>query len=386
MDFDLGEDTRLMRDAFLDWVKGELVPLEQSERVDPDAGIPDALVRRVRRRSAELGYYSHHMPEEVSGGGFSMVDSVVLREAAGSTGSPLAAVAIAGPEGPSPMHLMFDARQREKYLAPLIHGGTSACFMLSEPGAGSDAQALRTRAERRGDGFVLNGTKHFITNGKEAAWGVVFAATDPERRARGGISAFIVEPGMYRVGRAHHGMAGFEGQTEIVFEDAEVPAENLVGREGFAFPAAMKFLGTGRLQIAANCVGIAEYLLGLGVEYSKARETFGEPLAARQAIQWMIADSATEIYAARHMCRHAAWLVDQGKEATRELSMCKLHATEMVNRVCDRMLQIHGGVGWMRGVAVERYYRQLRVLRIVEGASEIQRVIIARSYVGDLAR
>ena len=191
---------------------------------------------------------------------------------------------------------------------------------------------------------------------------------------------------MYRVGSAHHGMAGSEGQTEIVFEDGEVPAENLVGKEGFAFPAAMSFLGTGRLQIAANCVGIAEYLLALGVDYAKQRETFGEPLAARQGIQWMIADSATEIYGARHMCHHAAWLVDKGVDATRELSMCKLHATEMVNRVCDRVLQIFGGVGWMRGCPTERYYRQLRVLRIVEGASEIQRMIIARSYLGALAR
>jgi acyl-CoA dehydrogenase len=386
MDFELGDDTRLMRDAFLDWVKGELVPLEEKEKVDPDAGIPEELVARVRRRSAELGYYSHHMPAEVGGGGFTMLDSVVLREAAGSTGSVLAGVAIAGPEGPSPMHLMFDARQREKYLAPLVRGETSVCFMLSEPGAGSDAQAVSTRAEKRGDHYVLNGAKHFITNGKHASWGVVFAATDPAKKAKGGISAFIVERGMYQVGRAHQGMAGFEGQTEIVFEDAVVPAENLVGREGFAFGAAMKFLGTGRLQIAANCVGIAEYLLGVGTAYAKQRETFGEPLAARQAIQWMIADSATEIYAARHMCRHAAWLVDRGEDATRELSMCKLHATEMVNRVCDRVLQIHGGVGWMRGYPTERYYRQLRVLRIVEGASEIQRMIIARSVLGDGAR
>ena len=381
MDLELPEATRLMRDGFLDWVKRELAPLEEEQHIDPDAGIPEALVRRVRRRSAELGYYSHHMPEAVGGAGFSMVDSVVLREAAGSTGSPLASVAIAGPEGPSPMHLLFDARQREKYLLPLVRGDTSACFMLSEPGAGSDAQAIATRAERRGDHYVLNGTKHFITNGKHADWGVVFAATDPRKRARGGISAFIVERGTYQVGRPHQGMAGFEGQTEILFEDARVPAENLVGPEGHAFPAAMQFLGTGRLQIAANCVGVAEYLLAQGTSYAKQRETFGEPLASRQGIQWMLADSATEIYAARHMCRHAAWLVDRKEEATRELSMCKLFATEMVNRVCDRVLQIHGGVGWMRGVPVERYYRQLRVLRIVEGASEIQRMIIARSVI-----
>jgi alkylation response protein AidB-like acyl-CoA dehydrogenase len=174
--------------------------------------------------------------------------------------------------------------------------------------------------------------------------------------------------------------------VEIIFEDAEVPVENRVGEEGQAFLAAMYFLGNGRLQIAASCVGIAEYLLGLGVAYAGQRETFGKPIGARQAVQWMIADSATEIYAARHMCRHAAWLVDRKEDAMRELSMCKVFATEMVNHVCDRMLQIHGGSGWMRESPIERLYRQLRVLRIVEGTSEIQRMIIARSILGDMAR
>ncbi|MCA9523360.1 MAG: acyl-CoA dehydrogenase, partial [Myxococcales bacterium] len=262
----------------------------------------------------------------------------------------------------------------------------SACFMLTEPGAGSDAQSIATRAQRDGDVYLLNGTKHFITNGKHADWGVVFAVTDSSKRAKGGISAFIVEPGMYRLGRAHQGMWGHEDQVEIVFEDARVPAENLVGKEGWAFVTAMSFLGTGRLQIAANCLGIADYLLRLGSEYAKERKTFGEPIGSRQSIQWMLADSATELYAARQMCYHCAWLIDEGKNAMAELSMCKLYATEMVNRVCDRVLQIHGGMGWMRDCPTERYYRYLRMLRIVEGSSEIQRLIIARTMLGDLAR
>jgi acyl-CoA dehydrogenase len=386
MDFELSEETRMMRDAFVQWVDRELRPMEEREKIDPDKGIPVELTAQVRRRSAELGYYAHHMPEEVGGGGFRMLDSVILREAAGATGSVLAALAIAGPEGPSPMHLTFNAAQRDKYLGPVIRGEQSACFMLSEPGAGSDAQNIATRAEKRGEQWILNGTKHFITNGRHAKWGVVFATNDASKKAKGGISAFIVEPGMYRVGRAHEGMAGFEGQCEIIFEDSAVPAENLVGQEGFGFAAAMSFLGTGRLQIAANAVGIADYLLKLGVDYATQRHTFGKPIGARQGIQWMIADSATEIYAARHMCYHCAWLVDQGKDATTEMSMCKLFATEMVNRVCDRVLQIFGGMGWMRETPTERYYRSLRVLRIVEGTSEIQRMMIARALLGPVAR
>lgn len=376
-----------MRDSFVDWVKRELIPLQDKEKLDPDEGIPAEIVDQVRKRSAELGYYSHHMPEEVGGGGFSNLDSSILREACGKTGSFLASVAIAGPEGPSPMHLMFNEAQREKYLAPLIAGDTSACFMLSEPGAGSDAQNVRCRAEKKNGKWVLNGTKHFITNGERADWGVVFAANDPSKGAKGGISAFIVDPSMYKVGRRHNGMAGRGGgQVEIVFEDAEVPEENLVGQEGMAFITAMTFLGTGRLQIAANAVGVAEYLLEVGVEYAQTREAFGKPIGSQQAIQWMIADSATEIYAARNMVYHTSWLLDKGEAPQKELSMCKLYATEMVNKVCDRMLQIHGGMGWMKECPTERYYRQLRVLRIVEGTSEIQRLVIARSYLGRLAR
>lgn len=387
MDFTLSEDTRAVRDAFNQWVTREVIPLEKKEQLDPDAGIPSSIVAEIRKKSAELGFYAHHMPEEVGGGGFSNLDSSILREACGKTGSFLASYAIAGPEGPSPMHLMFNAPQRERYLSPLIAGETSACFMLSEPGAGSDAQNIQTRAEKRNGKWILNGTKHFITNGKQADWGVVFATSDPGKGAKGGISAFIVTPGMYQVGHAHRAMAGHEGQTEMVFEDAEVPPENLVGEEGMAFLTAMQFLGIGRLQIAANCVGVADYLLGLGVEYAGTRRAFGQAIGANQGVQWLLADSATELYAARNMVYHTSWLVDsKQRDATQELSMCKLYATEMVNRVCDRVLQIHGGAGWMKDCPTERYFRALRVLRIVEGTSEIQRMVIARCLLGRAAR
>jgi alkylation response protein AidB-like acyl-CoA dehydrogenase len=379
MDFSLSEDTRLFRDSYVQWVDRELRPLEVKLGVTQDTPIDRELAGKIRRQSAELGFWAHHMPEEVGGGGLSNLDSVVLREACGQTGSVLGSLALAGPEGPSPMHLVFDAAQREKYLAPVMRAEQTCCFMLSEPGAGSDAQNVSCRAEKRGDTWVLNGTKHFISNAHHADWGVVFAANDPAKKARGGISAFIVEKGQFKVGRQHEGMAGYEGQAEVIFEDVEVPASQLVGREGYGFAQAMAFLGTGRLHIAASAVGVAQFLLELGIAHAKERQSFGKPIAANQAIQWMLADSATEIYAARHMCHHAAWLLDQGEDAAKEMSMCKLFATEMVNRVCDRVLQIHGGMGWMKECRTEGFYRSLRVLRIVEGTSEIQRMMIARA-------
>ena len=386
MNFELSEETRLLRDSFVQWVERELKPLEEKHKITLDEPIPEEIVKKVRSESAELGFWAHHMPEEVGGGGLSEVDGIVLREACGQTGSVLASLALAGPEGPSPMHLVFNEAQRAKYLAPLIEAKTTCCFMLSEPGAGSDAQAITTRAEKRGDEWVLNGVKHFISNGHNADWGVVFALTDAEKRAKGGISAFIIERDQWKVGRVHDAMAGFEGQAEIVLEDAVVPAENVVGREGWGFAEAMRFLGTGRLHISAGAVGVAQFLLDLGAEYAGQRKSFGKPIGAYQGIQWMLADSATEIYAARNMIYHCAWLVDQGKDATKEMSMCKLFSTEMVNRVCDRVLQIHGGMGWMKDTRTEGFYRSLRVLRIVEGTSEIQRMMIARAVLGEAAR
>lgn len=384
MDFNVSEDTRMLLDSYLKWVNEELIPLESARGISQDAELPPDVARTVRMKSAELGFYTHHMPEEVGGAGLSMMDSVMLREAAGKTGSVLASVAIAGPEGPSPMHLVFDAAQRAKYLAPVMRGEKSCCFMLTEPGAGSDAQAIQTKATKKGDRWVLNGTKHFITNGRHADWGVVFAVTDAEKRARGGISAFIVERGQFALGQPNHGMSGFEGLSEIVFDDVEIDGAQLVGKEGWGFAQAMGFLGVGRLWISAMCVGVAAHLLELGLEHARTRKAFGKPIGAQQGLQWMLADCATEIYAARQMVHHCAWLVDQKRDANTEMSMCKVYATEMVNRVCDRVLQLHGGMGWMKESRTEGWYRSLRVLRIVEGTSEVQRNIIGRALLGDL--
>jgi acyl-CoA dehydrogenase len=271
--------------------------------------------------------------------------------------------------------------QKERYLPDLCSGKKLAGFALTEPDAGSDAQAIRTRAVRDGDHFVLNGTKHFITNGAQADFAIVFAVTDPEKKAQGGITAFIVDKGTpgFSVGKNQRTMAGDTSQVELIFSDARVPATNIVGTEGFGFYAAMKFLNTGRAYIGALCLGIAEYCVRIATEYAKDRKTFGKPIGKYQAVQWMLADSAVEIEAARWMTYRLAWLCDQGEEPMRESSMVKLYNTEMVNRVADRAVQIFGGMGYLAEGPVERIFRFVRMLRIVEGTSEIQRLVIART-------
>ena len=384
MDFAIPEEIRMVLDAHRKFVEQELLPLEREsgfDRRDPDEEIPQELLERVRRRSGELGFYGIHMPEEAGGGGLSNVGVTLLREQAFAFGSPLAALSLAGPEGPSLILMDANEQQRKKFVEPLVRGEISCAFALTEPGAGSDAQNIHTRAVRHGDDYVLNGQKVFITNGKYAHFAIVFAVTDPGRKARGGISAFLVEKGApgFRVGRDNVGMVGGGTQVELIFEDCRVPAQNLLGQEGYAFASAMRFLGAGRLSIAAMCLGIADYLLRRSTSYAKQRETFGRPIADRQAIQWMLAEMATELYAARQMAYHASWKCDQGDPIIQESSMCKLYATEMVNKVADHAVQIHGGMGWMRELDIERYFRQVRVLRIVEGTSEVQKMIIART-------
>jgi acyl-CoA dehydrogenase len=275
--------------------------------------------------------------------------------------------------------------QKRKYLPKIASGEWTACFALTEPEAGSDAANIKTRAELKGDHWVLNGRKCFITNGDIADVATVFAVTDPQKRAKGGITAFIVEktfPGFY-VGTIEKKM-GLRGShtAELIFEDCIVPRENVIGGDqmiGYGFKTAMKVLDKGRLTMGACAVGAAQTLLELSVKYAKQRVQFGRPIAEFQAIQFMLAEMATNIYAARQMVYHAAWLRDQrGTSVIKEASMVKLFCTEMVNRVADMALQIHGGMGYMKDYPIERFYRDVRLMRIYEGTSEIQKIVIAR--------
>jgi acyl-CoA dehydrogenase len=337
----------------------------------------------LRKKSAEVGYYGAHLPEDVGGWGLSVLGTTLLVESAGQSGLRFATYVLGppNPEAPTPLLLDCSPELQKRYLVPLVKAEKTMCFALTEPEAGSDAQAIATRAVRDGDSYVLNGRKHFITNGAGADFAVVFAVTDPEKKAQGGITAFLVDKGSpgFQVGKRQKTMAGDTNQYELIFDDVRVPATNIVGQEGFGFYSAMKFLNAGRSYIGAMCVGIADYCVNVATDYAKDRKTFGKPIGKYQAIQWMLADSVVEIEAARWMTYHLAWMCDQGEQPMRESSIVKLYNTEMVNKVADRAVQIFGGMGYLTEGPVERIYRFVRMLRIVEGTSEVQRLVIART-------
>ncbi|MDQ3951520.1 MAG: acyl-CoA dehydrogenase family protein [Actinomycetota bacterium] len=384
MEFSIPPEYEELRRNLAEFVDRELKPLEAAE-LDPESDdVPVELIDRVRRRAAELGFYAADFPEDVGGSGLPQLGMVLLREAAPVTGCRLAGFTTYGPEGPTGLLLSGTDEQKKKYLVPLVNADKSMCFALTEPDAGSDAQSLRTTATRDGTDWVLNGTKHFITNGKHADFALVFAANDRALKAQGGITAFIVEKGTpgFSVGRAQRGMLDADGQYELIFEDCRVPEEQILGgpgNAGMGFYSAMQFLAMGRLSIAATCNGIAEYALGLGIDYAKQRVAFDRPIGKNQYVQGHIVDSLVELKASRLMTYECAWKYDDGDQVIQESSIVKLYAAEMVNRVVDRMIQVHGGMGWMRELPLERLYRLVRIFRIVEGTSEIQKYVIAKT-------
>ncbi|UCD57447.1 MAG: acyl-CoA dehydrogenase family protein [Candidatus Hydrogenedentota bacterium] len=378
MDFEIPEETRQLRDAVRRFIEREIKPLDEQIKEEDD--IPLDLITEARRRGVAAGFYGMYMPEEVGGGGLDLITTVLVFEDIAGQGSRMARFALGAHGGPTPILLACNEEQRERFLMPVMRGEKTNCFALTEPGAGSDAAAIQTTAVKDGDNYVLNGVKHFITNGPYADFAMVYAVTDKTLRARGGVTCFLVEKGTpgFSVARVQKTMSGDNLQAELAFEDCVVPSENILGEAGQGFLLAMQWIGHGRLLIGAMCVGVAEHLLKMSTDYAKQRVQFGKPIASKQAIQWMLADSATEIYASRMMLYNAAWKAEQGENIIKETSMVKLYATEMVNRVADRALQIHGGMGYMREFPIERIFREVRVLRIVEGTSEIQRFIISR--------
>jgi len=386
VDFTIPDEYRALTDSFRDFLDREVRPVEERFRpqLQDDELTPEMLEAglALRRRSAELGFYAAYMPEEVGGGGLSSLGYTLLVEEGAKIGLRFAAFVLGppNPESPTPILMALPEHLREQHVIPLVRAEKTMCFALTEPGAGSDAQSITTSAILDGDGWVLNGRKHFITGGAHADLALVFAVTDREKRAAGGITAFLVErdtPG-FSVGKRQRTIAG-TSPAELVFEDCRVPADHVVGEVGYGFQTAMTFLNAGRAFIGALCVGIADHLVRICTEYAKDRTTFGKPIGRYQAIQWMLADSALEVHAARLMTYHLAWLVDQGEQPIRESSMVKLNNTEMVGRVADRAVQIFGGMGLLTEGPVEQVYRWVRMLRIVEGTSEIQRLVIARS-------
>lgn len=375
MDFTLPEELVMFRDTLRKFVDKELEPI--AEKVEEEDRIPDETVAKM----AELGLFGLSIPADYGGFGMSVLGQCVAMEELSRTNACFR-TRIGTNNGIGSMGIVRAGTeaQRRKFLPKLATGEMIGAFALTEPNAGSDASAIRTTAVRKGDKYILNGMKHFITNGDIADVSTVMAVTDRSKGTKG-ISAFLVEKGFkgFSVGTIERKM-GFRGShtCELVFDDCEVPAENLLGREGEGFKIAMQILDKGRLTMGACALGSLEKLIDLSRDYAAMRVTFGEPIINRQAIQWMLVNMAIDAYAVRNAVYNAAWKMDRGDRVTKEAAMVKVLASEAAWRASDSAVQIHGGMGYMKGMAVERFYRDLRLLRIYEGTSEILRMIIAR--------
>jgi alkylation response protein AidB-like acyl-CoA dehydrogenase len=375
VDFELSEEYQMIRRMVRDFAEKEIAP--RAEEIDETDVFPEDLFRRM----GELGILGLPFPEAYGGSGGDYMSLVIaLEEIARVSGSMALILDAHTSLCCEPIYLFGTEEQRKKYLGPLARGEWIGAFGLTEPQAGSDAGATRTRAVRDGDAWVINGQKIFITNGSVADVLVITAKTDPAAGTRG-ISSFIIEkdtPG-FQVGRDEKKM-GLKGSvtSELFFEDCRIPLDNLLGQENRGFKQFLTTLDAGRVAISAMAVGLAQGAFERALAYAQERKQFGQPIAEFQAIQWMLADSATEIEAARLLVHRAAWLKEQGQRFTKEAAMAKLFATETSERVCRRAIQIHGGYGYVREYEVERMYRDQRLCAIGEGTNEIQRLVIAR--------
>jgi butyryl-CoA dehydrogenase len=379
MDFELNEEQKMIRKTVRDFAENEIAPIAQE--TDKREQFPWEIIRKM----GELGLMGLPFSEEYGGAGADTVSYAIAMEeisrVCGSTAITLAAhISLCT----FPIYHFGNEEQKREYVPKLASGEWIGALGLTEPGAGSDAGGVKTRAVLDGDEWVINGQKCFITNGSIADVVVLTALTDPEKGSRG-ISNFIVEKGApgFRPGRDEEKM-GLKGAitSELFFEDCRIPKENILGTPGEGFKQALITLDGGRISIGAMALGLAQGAFERALAYSKERQQFGQPICNFQAVQWMLADMATEIEAARLMIYQAAWLEDQGVRFTKEAAMAKLYASEAAERACFKALQIHGGYGYMREYEVERMYRDQRLCTIGEGTSEIQRLVIARQVLG----
>lgn len=376
MDFSLSEQHELLRKTVRDFARAEVLP--RARAWDHEERFPKEIVPRL----AELGLLGIRIPEEYGGSGMDTVSyAICVEEIARVDGS--LALTVASHNGLGTGHILGFGSEalKRKYLPKAACGEWLAAWALTEPGSGSDSAALRTTARREGNNWVLNGTKMFITQGSVGGFCVVLARTNPEVTKHKGITAFVVEQGTKGFTASKHleklGCRSSD-TVELTLEDVVVSDEQRVGEVDHGFTDTMKILDRGRVSIAAMALGLGFGALEMAVTYAKDRKQFGKPIADFQAIQWMLADSRTELDAAQLLTYRAAWLADQGRPYTREASMAKLFASEAASRACNRSLQIHGGYGFTREFAVERHLRDAKLCEIGEGTSEVQRLVIAK--------
>lgn len=380
MDFLLTKEQEILKDSVRNFAEKEIQPHIMES--DAKGEWPEELTKKL----GDMGLLGIIIPPEFSGAGYSNVDYVIILEEISKV-DPSVGLVVAAHNSLCSNHinLFGNEEQKKKYLAPLASGQTLGAWGLTEPEAGSDAAALKTKAVKDGKHWVLNGTKRFITNGTLAEIHVVLAATDPEE-GRKGISAFILEKGMegFSPGKKEDKLGVRAADTsELILEDVRVPAENMLGNEGEGYRQAMTILDGGRVSIAGFSLGIAAGALESSLKYAKERVQFNQPIAEFQAIQWMLADGFTELEAARLLTYRAAFVEDLGKKVPKESAMAKLFASELAVKVSSMAVQIFGGYGFTKEYPVEKFYRDSKLATIGEGTSEIQRWIIAQKVLSE---
>src|SRR5580700_3856284 len=378
--FGLTEEQKQLQSSVRAFAEGEIAP--HVSEWDEKSEFPHEVVKKL----GAMGLLGVIFPESLRGAGMGYVEYVLaIEELSRVDGSVGIIVAAHNSLCTNHIFLAGNDAQRAQYIPKLASGQWLGAWGLTEPGSGSDAGGARTTAVRKGDCWVLNGSKTFITNGGHADCAVVLAVTDKEKGTRGGISGFVVEKGTkgFRPGRKENKLGLRASDTsELIFEDCEIPAENMVGKEGDGFKDAMRVLDGGRISIAALSLGIARGALDAAMKYAQERRQFGKAISEFQAIQFKLADMATQWDAAQLLTMRAAQMKDEGKKVTLESAMAKLYASEVACRICDEGVQIHGGYGFIKDYPAEKFYRDVRLCPIGEGTSEIQRMVIARELLG----
>ncbi|RDX37524.1 acyl-CoA dehydrogenase [Kangiella sp. HD9-110m-PIT-SAG07] len=376
----LTEEQTMIQDMARGYVQERIAPF--SEEWDKNKTFPAEALQGL----GELGFYGMLVPEQWGGSeiGYTAA-ALVLEEIAAGDGACSTVISVTNSVGCMPILNYGTDEQKEKFLKPMASGEALGAFCLTEPHAGSDAADLKTKAVKKDDHYILNGVKQFITSGKNGQVAIVFAVTDPDAGKKG-ISAFIVPtdtPG-YIVANIEDKMGQNASDTaQIVFEDCKIPAANLLGKEGEGYKIALSGLEGGRIGIAAQSVGMARAAYEYALEYSKDRTSFGKPIIKHQAIQFKLAEMATQVEAARNMVLNAAQLRDAGKPCLKEACMAKLFASETAEKVCSEAIQVLGGYGYLKDYPVERIYRDVRIAQIYEGTSEVQKMVIARAISSD---